>query len=88
MAGPRAPDPAELLRPLLGLAQHPTRRFYPAELPAALFECMAGHRHPDDGDRMSWSVAHAVLFEFAEYLAFEDLIPFEMSAQQSRSLAN
>jgi hypothetical protein len=88
----RAPEPettypVEEVLQILGLAERGSRRFFPAELPWVLWECLTAGRHDLRGDRAVWSDEDRRLFEFAEYLAFEDLIPFELSAQQSRSLA-
>jgi hypothetical protein len=82
--GPQAMDAVEFLR-ILGLAELESRRFFPAELPWVLWECLAARR-PITGNRRAWSDEDRRLFEFAEYLTFEDLIPFELSEQRSRSL--
>ena len=85
-AGLQAADPAEGLE-ILGLDGLENRPFYPAELPSVLWECLTGGRTIPPGDRTAWEETDRRLFEFAEYLAFEDLIPFESSAQRSRSLS-
>jgi hypothetical protein len=66
-----------------------SKRLYPAELAWALWYCITDGRDipTDEDDRSNWPVEDRRLMEFAEYLAFEDVIPFELSAQQSRSLA-
>ena len=71
----------------LGLDDLEGKQFYPAELPWMLWMCLTDGRSYPEGDRGAWSEEDRRLFEFAEYLAFEDLIPFELSPQQSRSLA-
>ncbi|SRR5579859_1984191 len=64
------------------------RQFFPVELPSVLWQCMTELDRPwPDGERADWSDEDRRLAEFAEYLAFADLVPFEMSAQQSRSLS-
>lgn len=67
------------------------RQFFPTELPLILYQCLVGELFPGIpsvflDDRANLTGEQRRLVEFAEYLAFEDLIPFELSDQQSRSL--
>ena len=75
----------ECLR-ILGLDEFDKEEFFPAQLPGKLWQCLTEGRPMPHGNLKSWSVEDQRLFTFAQYLAFEDLIPFELSEQRSRSL--
>lgn len=85
-AGFEEVDPTEALE-VLGLETFERRSFYPDDLPAVLWECLTGGRARPVGARATWDPDDRRLFAFAEYLAFEDLIPFESSSQKSSALS-
>lgn len=76
-------DVADAVR-MLGLPDE-GRSFFPVELPEALWFCMSGGRDLPSEARDEWVSEDRQLFEFAEFLAFADLIPYEASEQRSRS---
>lgn len=62
------------------------QRIFASDLPGAMWQCLTGgRREPPSGARGDWEDEDQLLFTFAEYLAFEDLIPFEESPQKSES---
>jgi hypothetical protein len=84
---PARTDTVEDCLQILGLEGFESTLFFPFELPFMLWQCLTAQRPYPEGVRTGWSGEDRRLIEFAEYLAFEDLIPFELSEQQSRSLS-
>jgi hypothetical protein len=71
---------------LLGLEPNDAQPIFASDLPEALWHCLTeGRREHPSGAREYWGDEDQLAFTFAEYLAFEDLIPFEESPQKSES---
>ena len=86
-----AMDPLEFLR-ILDLDASIVTSFSLTQLPIVLFWCLDGALGPGIPvgffeSRANLTDSQRRLEDFAEYLSFEDLIPFELSDQKSRSLA-
>lgn len=80
----REPEDVDDALGILGLSDG-GEHFYPAQLPEKLWFCLTGGRNVLQDPREEWPDEDRRLFEFSEYLAFADLIPFESSEQKSRS---